>query len=76
MKPAKKIPTAELRTQTLDTLRKILPANAPQALPAAALASALGVKPQTLHRSLCVNGHYLGLVPERLPNGRLIFVLA
>lgn len=29
------------------------------------------VQPDTVRRSLCVNGHYCGIVPEKLPNGRL-----
>ncbi len=37
------------------------------------LAPALGVKPSTVIRSLCVTGHYLGLRPRKLPNGRLLW---
>jgi hypothetical protein len=36
-----------------------------------ALASALGVKPQTLRANLCRNGHYLGIRPVKLPNRML-----
>lgn len=31
------------------------------------------VDPQTIRRSYCVNGHYLGLKPFKLPNGRLLW---
>ena len=32
-----------------------------------------GIKPQTIHKSLCLRGNYLGLVPKKLQNGRLIW---
>ena len=34
-------------------------------------AAALHIKPQTLRRALCLQGHYYGLKPVKLPNGRL-----
>lgn len=37
------------------------------------LASALKVRPQTVRAGLCINGHYLGLKPTKLPNGRLLW---
>ncbi|TKB07508.1 monooxygenase [Desulforhopalus sp. IMCC35007] len=37
------------------------------------LAAYLGCQPTTIRRGLCVNGHYLGLVPTKLPNGRLLW---
>jgi hypothetical protein len=40
------------------------------------LAPTLGVKPNTIIRSLCVNGHYLGMKPRKLPNGRLLWSVA
>lgn len=36
-----------------------------------ALASALGIKPQTLRANLCRNGHYFGIRPLKLPNRML-----
>lgn len=33
----------------------------------------LGVKPPTLRHSLCLRGHYLGIRPVKLPNGRLLW---
>ena len=35
------------------------------------LARLLGIVPHTAHRSYCMKGHYLGLRPVKLPNGRL-----
>jgi hypothetical protein len=37
------------------------------------LASRIGNKPHTLHAAVCRKGHYFGLVPEKLPNGMLIW---
>jgi hypothetical protein len=37
------------------------------------VAAALKVRPQTVRAGLCRAGHYLGLRPARLPNGRLIW---
>lgn len=36
-------------------------------------AQRLRIKPQTLRRSLCLSGHYLGMRPVKLPNGRLLW---
>ena len=35
------------------------------------VAQAFNVQGATVRRSVCVNGHYLGLRPVKLPNGRL-----
>lgn len=45
----------------------------PRKLDTAEAAAVLRVKPQTLRRALCLNGHYMGLVPCKLPNGRLLW---
>lgn len=37
------------------------------------VADALRVKRQTIAKQLCLNGHYLGLRPVKLPNGRLLW---
>ena len=37
------------------------------------LARALGVQGATVRRGLCVDGHYMGLRPVKLPNKRLIW---
>lgn len=37
------------------------------------LAAALKVRPQTVRAGLCTNGHYMGLKPTKLPNGRLLW---
>lgn len=34
---------------------------------------AIGSKSTTIHRSLCTRGHYLGIGPVKLPNGRLLW---
>jgi len=36
-------------------------------------ADRLRIKPQTIRRALCLSGHYLGLKPVKLPNGRLLW---
>lgn len=51
---------------------------APSARPSAKLsteelASALRIAPQTARAGLCRNGHYLGLTPVKLPNGKLLW---
>lgn len=38
-----------------------------------AVADAFHVKPETIHRRVCLTGTYFGVSPERLPNGRLDF---
>lgn len=45
----------------------------PRNLDTAEAAAVLRVKPQTLRRCLCMQGHYLGIVPLKLPNGRLLW---
>ena len=38
------------------------------------LASMLGgIKPQTIHKGFCRKGMYLGLIPKKLQNGRLLW---
>ncbi|MCX9155882.1 DNA-binding protein [Niveibacterium sp. 24ML] len=37
------------------------------------LAEALGLKAQSLRAAVCREGHYYGLRPRRLPNGRLMW---
>lgn len=34
-------------------------------------ATDLGIKPKTLIKSFCTKGHYYGLIPKKLQNGRL-----
>lgn len=38
-----------------------------------ALSSMFGVKPQSIRARYCTTGSYFGLVPRKLPNGRLIW---
>lgn len=42
-------------------------------IPTADFANNFGVHPETVRRSLCVKGHYLGLKPIKLPNGKLLW---
>lgn len=37
------------------------------------LAKRLGIKPNTLRAALCMKGHYFGVRPTKLPNGRLLW---
>ncbi len=37
------------------------------------LSARLRIKPDTIRRGLCENGHYLGVRPVKLPNGRLVW---
>lgn len=37
----------------------------------AALASKLGIQPQSIRAAICRKGSYYGVTPIRLPNGRL-----
>lgn len=36
-------------------------------------AAVLRLKPNTLRAALCVKGHYLGIKPAKLANGRLLW---
>ena len=36
-------------------------------------AAALHIRPQTLRAALCRDGHYFGIRPVKLPNGRLLW---
>jgi len=40
------------------------------------LADIFHCQPDTIRRGLCVNGHYMGIKPIKLPNGRLIWPTA
>ncbi|MCJ8501031.1 hypothetical protein [Desulfatitalea alkaliphila] len=44
-----------------------------QYLPTSKFAESLGVKNDSVRRGLCVKGHYLGVRPVKLPNGRLMW---
>ena len=37
------------------------------------LAEMLGVQPDTVRRGYCVKGHYMGIIPCKLPNNRLLW---
>jgi len=40
------------------------------------LSKMLGVNTDTIRRGLCVNGHYLGLKPVKMPNRMLMWPVA
>ena len=40
-------------------------------IPTDQLAKLFFVKSQSIHHAFCLNGHYQGLIPVKLPNGRL-----
>ena len=61
---------------TLEDLRQIAPDHQGQSLSSEQLAQLLGVQPGTVRRGHCLNGHYLGLRPVKLPNGRLRWLIA
>lgn len=37
------------------------------------LADFLRIRPQSIRAALCRDGHYMGLRPSKLPNGRLLW---
>jgi hypothetical protein len=45
----------------------------PRKLDTAEAAERLRIRPQTLRRALCLQGHYYGMRPVKLPNGRLLW---
>jgi len=52
--------------------------NAPSIRPAAKITTVEGAermrnRPQTWRASFCRHGHYLGMIPIKLPNGRLLW---
>lgn len=40
------------------------------------IAAIFGVRAQTVRRALCVDGHYLGIQPIKLPNRKLLWPLS
>ncbi len=44
-----------------------------RALTTPELANRVGITPESLRVHLCRRGSYFGLVPDRLPNGRLLW---
>lgn len=34
---------------------------------------ALGVNPNTVRRGYCIQGHYMGIKPKKMPNRRLLW---
>ena len=67
---------ASLRARTLEDLRRIAPDHLGQSLSTEQLAHLFGVQPGTVRRGHCLAGHYFGLIPTKLGNGRLRWTLA
>jgi hypothetical protein len=65
---------SEIRSKTESQLRPVL-GQTPRNLTTEKLAELVGVKPESVRRGYCVNGHYLGLVPVKLLNGRLLWTI-
>ena len=63
------------REQTIEALRQIKP-DAPSRMTTEELAHILRIQAGSVRRALCVHGHYHGLTPIRLPNGRLVWPIA
>ena len=63
------------RTRTIEVLRQLAP-DAPARLSTEELAGLMRIKADSVRHSLCLHGHYHGLTPIRLPNGRLIWPIA
>ncbi len=73
---AKTEETQQLRTQTLAHLKQLLPPGANAHHTTEELAKLFHIQPNTIRRSLCTNGHYQGLTPLKMGNGRLIWPIA
>lgn len=72
--PSRSKPTVvELRNRTMDVLRQVAPADIPQFLSTEQLAELLHIKAATIRRAHSMDGHYNGLKPVKMPNGRLIW---
>ena len=67
---------AQLREKTINDLQQLrADALKPQNLNTKELADLCKVKPGTVRRSLCVNGHFMGLIPIKLASGRLVWAI-
>lgn len=47
--------------------------NRPRKLDTTEAAERLRIRPQTLRRALCLQGHYYGMKPTKMANGRLLW---
>jgi hypothetical protein len=45
----------------------------PRRVPTNTIADMLCVRPASIRRAYCVHGHYMGMKPVKLPNGRLLW---
>jgi hypothetical protein len=56
-----------MKTQTAPSIRPAAKLSTEVAAPR------LAVKPQTMRAGFCRHGHYMNMVPVKLPNGRLLW---
>ncbi len=73
---AKTEDSQQLRTQTLARLKQLLPPGANAHHSTEELAKLFHIRPGTIRRSLCTRGHYQGLIPIKMGNGRLIWPIS
>ena len=66
---------SDVRERTVEVLRQIA-SDPPARMTTAELAKLMGIKADSVRHSLCLHGHYHGLTPIRLPNGRLVWPIA
>lgn len=64
---------AAIRKKTVNQLRQLVGANSITTFSTEQLADLCKVQPATIRRALCTKGHFLGLVPQKLSNGRIVF---
>lgn len=62
--------------QVLDAWARTQSSPTPAFLPTEQFAAVMGLKPDTLRRALCVDGHWCGVRPLKLANKRLMWPLA
>lgn len=60
---------ANIKTQTIGILKTLFPEESLSNMTTEELARAFRVQSNTIRRSYCVNGHYQGLIPIKMPNG-------
>lgn len=65
-----------LLNKSRSDLQRLLAAEAPPYLSTEQLAGVFQVKPPTIRRAFCKLGHYQGLVPLKVGNGRLLWPVA
>lgn len=62
-----------IRAKTIQSLNALLAQNGPRVFSTEELAALCKVRPATIRRAFCVQGHFNGLVPTKMHNRRLIW---